>query len=239
MTDIVLLTFNRLELSKQTIKELYARTTTPFRLIIVDNASKDNTPSYLKKIEQEKDNVKVVYLKDPVNICQAYNAGFKEVESELFITMQDDIIIPELEPDVIQQLIGLMKKYPEHGGIGCRIQRIPNINWNSGNEDLVSARKALSAYFRIQRKQDVIDMGGFGNRHWDDLAFVQQMRTKFGKDCSWAKNLWCNHTGYCANRGYAEGMGRPWGTSGSGLQDTIGKPYPEIDPKTNVPLLKK
>lgn len=233
--DIVLLTYNRLKLSKQSIEELYRRLRTPFRLIIVDNASRDNTREYLKILEKEKDNIKLVLLDEPVNICMAYNKGFEFVESELFITMQDDVIIPELEPDVIQQLIGLINKYPEQGGIGCRIQRIPNIKWT--DKELSPARKALSAYFRIQRKEDVIKMGGFGNRWWDDLAFAANIRS-IGKEVSWTTNLWCNHIGYCENRGYTKGLERPWGSPGSATQDIIRKPYPEIDPKTNIPIKK-
>ena len=233
--DIILTTFNRLALSKQTIEALYKRTKTYFRLIVVDNVSVDGTREYLKELAIEKGNIELVFLDNPVNICMAYNKGFEFVESGLFIAMQDDIIIPELEPDVIQQLISLINKYPEQGGIGCRIQRIPNMNWQDG--DLSPARKALSAYFRIQRKEDVIKMGGFGNRWWDDLAFATKIRS-IGKEVSWATNLWCNHIGYCKNRGYTKGLERPWGFPGSATQDILKKPYPKIDLKTNVPIKK-
>jgi len=231
--DIILITYNRLQLSKQTIEELYKRTKTPFRLIIVDNVSEDGTRDYLKELAIKNENVELVLLDKPVNICMAYNEGFKRVKSELFITMQDDVIIPELEPDVIQQLINLINKYPEQGGIGCRVQKIPNVIWTDG--DLSPARKALSAYFRIQRKKDVIKMGGFGNRWWDDLAFAAKIRS-IGKEVSWANNLWCNHTGYMVpNKGYGKRK-RRWGWSEARMNVYLKKPYPKIDPKTNIPI---
>ena len=155
--------------------------------------------------------------------------------NSLFHIDPDDIIIPDLEPDVIQQLIGLMKKYPDHGGIGCRIQRISNVNWQQG--DLTPASKALSAYFRICRTSDIKESGGFGPREWDDIGFVNQIREKLGKKCSWANNLWCNHIGYMLdNVGYPEEHTRGWGWSEAKRNEWKRKPYPKVDDKTNIPL---
>ena len=233
--DIVLLTCNRLHFAKKSIEELYKRTKTSFRLIVVDNASKDGTREYLKELVIKKENIELVLLDKPVNICMAYNKGFEYVNSELFITMQDDVIIPQLKPDIIQRLVDLINKYPEQGGIGCRIQKIPNMKWLEG--DLSPARKALSAYFRIQRKSDVIKMGGFGDRNWDDLAFVSKIRS-IGKEVSWANNLWGNHIGYmCENKGYGK-TNRRWGWSEGRMTEYLRKPYPKINSKTNIPIKK-
>ena len=236
--DIILITCNRLPITRVTIDELYKRIKVPFRLIVVDDMSVDGTAEYLKE-QKELGRVHVFEQLDNSNICQAYNAGFKHVQSRMFITMQDDITPPDLEPDVIFQLMSLIEKYPAVGGIGCRIQRIPNIDWEAGNEDLVPARKALSAYFRIQRKEDFDGRENpLGNQDWDDVAFVKIMRGKLNKECCWAKNLYADHSrGYCQDRGYLT-KPRKWGVGiHSRLrQDWIEKPYPKVDPKTNVPL---
>ena len=232
--DIILITCNRLHLLKQTIRSLYSRLSTPFNLIVVDDESVDGTLDYLQALKRAG-RIKVLISGEHRNICQAYNEGFKYVESEYFITMQDDIIIPLLKPDVIQRLISLMEKYPEYGGIGCRIQRIPNVNWNQPGP-IVPARKALSAYFRIQKKS-VIEKIGFGNRDWDDIAFVQLVRDKLSMKVGWAKDLWCDHLGYCKDRGYLV-KPRKWGTGihKRTTQDYVLKPYPYVDPITNEPI---
>jgi len=240
-TSIVLLTSNRKDFSRQTIDGFYERlTNTHFiHLIVIDNNSKDGTVEMLKGYEKEGKIHKLILLGDgeTVNISNAYNLGLKYVESELFITAQDDVIIPKLEPDVVEQLISLVERYPDHGGIGVRIQRIPNMKWVDG--DLTPARKALSAYFRIQRKSDMLEVGGFGNRYWDDAAFVKQVREKLGKKCSWANNLWGNHLGHTLKLGYPEGFVRVWGSDKRHALTELEmkrKPYPQIDPVTNVPL---
>lgn len=237
--DIILITCNRLEITKVTIDELWKRIKTPFRLIVVDDSSVDGTAEYL--IEACAKGIVDIYVPlENSNICQAYNKGFEFVESDYFITMQDDITPPDLEPDVIQQLIDLMIKYPEAGSIGCRIQRIPNLDWTAGNEDVLPARKAASAYFRIQKKEDMLKLmpHPFGNQSWDDMAMVKQMRGKLHKECYWAKNLWADHQrGYCLDRGYYV-KPRKWGTGihGRTRQAFLDKPYPKIDPKTCMPL---
>lgn len=237
--DIVLITCNRLEITKVTVEELHKRLRTPFRLIVVDDMSIDGTAEYLAE-QKELGNVHVYEKLENSNICQAYNKGYEFVESEYFITMQDDITPPQLNICVLQQMIDLLIKYPENASVGCRIQRIPNLNWEEGNEDLLPARKAASAYFRMQKKSDVDTLGEypFGNQNWDDVAWVKIVREKLNKECSWTKNLWADHSrGYCLDRGYLV-KPRKWGTGihSRQRQAHLEKPYPKIDTDTNIPL---
>ncbi len=241
-TSICLLTCNRKEFSKRTIDGFYERLINPqfIHLIVIDNNSKDGTVEILKEYEKEKKIHKLILLGEgeTVNISNAYNLGFKYVESEYFITAQDDIIIPKLEPDVVEQLINLLEKYPNAGEIGCLIQRVPNLQVNLSNGDLIPARRALSAYFRVQKKSEFEKMGEspFGTRDWDDVGTLNNIRKKLGKEGYWAKNLFCNHLGYTTeNRGYPNGYKRMWGLS-ERESDNKRKPYPLIDPLTNIPL---
>lgn len=240
--DIILLTCNRVERTRQTIEDLFSRVKHPelIRLIVVDDESVDGTQEMLEGFKEKGMIDVLIKSKEHKNISMGYNEGFKYVTSEMFICMQDDITIPKLEPeDVIERLIALMNKYPDHGGIGLRIQRIPNLPYNEGNEDLIPARKALSAYFRIARKSDFEGRENpFGNRDWDDVAFISIIRDQLGKACSWTRNLWADHSrGYCLDRGYVV-KPRKWGTGihSRTRQDFLEKPYPKIDPLTCVPL---
>ena len=237
--DVVLLTCNRSAVTEQGIDDLYARVKYPdkIRLIVVDDDSVDDTPNMLKK-KQEEGKVHVIISAPSTNICQGYNRGFEHVVSPYFLMMQDDIRIPKLEPDIIEQLIGLMEKYPEQGGIGCRIERIPNMDWALGNEDIAPARKSLSCYFRIQLKNDYEKMGRLDERKgWDDINFLARIRN-VGLEGSWAKNLWCSHArGYAPNRNYNI-KPRSWGFNHlTRMNQAIErKPYPKVDEWTNVPL---
>ncbi len=48
---IVLITYNRLAYTKQTLRDLWKTIEVPYYLVIVDNASTDGTQDYLKKLE--------------------------------------------------------------------------------------------------------------------------------------------------------------------------------------------
>ena len=239
--DIILLSCNRIDNTRETIDRLYNSIRFPdkIRLIVVDNESIDGTYEYLL---EEKDRGRVHVLESCPSdkpITMAYNIGFKHVESDLFIMQQDDIDIPDLEPkDVIEQLIELIEKTPDAGSVGCRIQRIPNMDWSGGTDDLAPARKSASAYFRIQYKNDYIKMGMLNERKdWDDVNFCYLIRS-IGKECYWTKKIWASHDrGYCLDRGYIV-KPRRWGTGihSRTRQAHIEKPYPLIDPKTCVPL---
>ena len=242
--SIILLTCNRKDNARITINELYKRVkySDKIHLIVVDDESTDGTLELLREKKKEGKIDVLIESKNFKNVSLAYNEGFKYVKSDYFICTQDDITPPKLEPkDVIEQLQDLMEKYPDHGGIGCRIERIQNMHWEEG--DLSRARKSLAAYFRIQTKEDYEKMGMLPSRDWDDVAFLGRVRKVLKKECSWSTHLWASHArGYGKDRGYLV-LPKKWGIGihSRDKQDYERKPYPEIDPITNVPLklLKK
>lgn len=241
-TSIILLTCNRKEFSKMTIDGYYERLINPqfIHLIVIDNNSKDGTVEMLKEYEKNGKIHKLILLGDTetVNISGAYNIGFKYIESEFFITGQDDIVISKLNPDLVERLILLLEKYPQAAMMATRIQRIPNLLTGEGDENIIPARKALSSYFRVQRKSDFEKMGNkpFGTKDWDDIGTLNMVREKIGKEGFWARNLWCNHLGYMTdNRGYPDGYKRMWGWNNR-ASDNKRKPYPQISEDTCEPL---
>jgi len=234
--DIILITCNRLHFLKRTIDALHDRIKTPFNLIVVDNNSKDGTVEYLKE-QKGFDRVDELVLKDKSEWCSISNQqGLEVSDSEWVITMQDDIIVPKLDTCVVQKMIDLMEKYPEYGAMSLRIQRIPNMDWNVEGE-IVPIRKALASYFRIHRRSDLVKAGGFGTKRWEATGLNYQMST-IDKKCGWIKDIWCDHIGYCWNRGFPDWYANDdaWPYKDKRQQDYIKRPYPFIDQETCVPL---
>lgn len=64
--SIILLTWNRLDLTQKTLDSVFANTNIPFRLIVVDNGSTDGTIEWLKAMPQDK------------LLCQSYDFIFNE-----------------------------------------------------------------------------------------------------------------------------------------------------------------
>ena len=94
MTDIIVLTFNRLAYFKVFTDQLYERTKYPFRLIVVDNGSTDGTRDYIKRLRDEGRVWKFLFTDQNLPMAKAFTAGYGLVESEYFVTVADDMIPP-------------------------------------------------------------------------------------------------------------------------------------------------
>jgi len=92
--DIIVITFNRIIYIKKFLEMLHLATDYPFRLIVVDNGSTDGTREWLRRMRRAGLVYKNVFNKENKKMAAAFTEGFKHVESEYFITTQDDIIPP-------------------------------------------------------------------------------------------------------------------------------------------------
>jgi glycosyltransferase involved in cell wall biosynthesis len=241
--DIVVLTCNRIAFLKQAIASFEERLKTPYRLIIVNNNSKDGTNEYLEELKSKANYpIDIIHNKDREErgMCDAFTQGLGLVKSEFFITTPDDMLIPKLEPDIITQLIDLLNKYPEAGAISLRIPEMKR--HQVGDDELIWKIGACPAYFRIQRKSDMDRMGGFGHaRRWEDSEMVRVI-TNLGKKCTIASNLYVKDIG--TQGGYPEWYKKTvignynrnfeWVAKGKRKMNRI---LPEIDPITYRPIV--
>jgi len=129
--DILLITFQRLPLLKIAVRAIKRRTKYPYRLIIIDNGSTDDTKKWLKNDVADK----VIFMEKNVGLSRAYQEGLKHVQSEYFICAVDDTIPPKMEPCWLEQELGIAKANPEYGGIAMKGVRITD--FNQLDDDLV------------------------------------------------------------------------------------------------------
>lgn len=92
--SIVIPTYNRASLLKKSVDSLLKQTYDNFEVIVVDDASSDNTESVMKKIKDER--VKYIKLKKNSGACVARNTGIKASTGK-YITFNDsdDEYLPE------------------------------------------------------------------------------------------------------------------------------------------------
>lgn len=97
MLSIILLTYNRLAYTKQTLENLIAKTTIPHQYILVDNGSVDGTREYLKSMEHKTNALNVIYKFNDHNLGVAggRNEGLLVAGGDIIMTIDDDIIVPE------------------------------------------------------------------------------------------------------------------------------------------------
>lgn len=106
-TDIVIGTRNRIEMLRRVIDCIRERTTTPYELTVIDDASSDGTADYLRNAG----------IRTQTHITQAgMHGNLMEVAgltaSDPVICTDDDALCPLLEPDWLARLLEGMASHP-------------------------------------------------------------------------------------------------------------------------------
>jgi GT2 family glycosyltransferase len=84
--SIVVLNFNGINLLKKFIPQII-KNSNGYDIYVVDNNSSDNSISFLKK---EFPEVKIIRNKDNYGYAGGYNNGLKQIDSDLFICLNND-----------------------------------------------------------------------------------------------------------------------------------------------------
>ena len=237
--DILLVAYKRLNFLKETIDKISERTFYPHRVWVISQAANPDEAHYLKHVKKVGKIWEHIFLPDNVGQPAALNEGFKRVQSKVFVTTQDDIIPPDLRPCWLERLVHLINKYEDYGAICMRIQRTARLEIDETKE-LIDTVKSMPSVFRIQRKDEMPKERPFGRlKHWESQAYAEMMQS-MKKKYAMATNLYANHTGYMFdNKGYKEGDADYFTYSKERVKQGEEKPYPEIDPKTNIPVKVK
>lgn len=198
-TDIVITTFNRLEFTNLMLEHIKSRTTTPYRIIVVDNNSTDGTQAYLYEKKKAGEIHHLLLLEENYGIHMAKNYGLALVRSEpYYIDTDNDLLCPSLTPDWISQLTRLMDKHPQYGAIACRPQVLVGQGGNPfENPGEVIQFDHVGAHLRIMRTEDVRMSGGWARdwnakRNSEDGHIAGNLRT-LGLKVGYAKHVRCWH----------------------------------------------
>lgn len=200
--DIVMVTYEREEFTKNTFSHLRTRTRTPYRIIQVDNGS--NRQYFGGDV--------VIKLNNNFGLEVATNCAMNFVESEFVVTIDNDILVPERQPDDwLLSLIRLMNFYPEYAAISLRPQVLVGVGQifkgvppNTLIENNVCGRVA-----RIMRTEAILKAGGWshqfqnrgrGNEEWDICNKFRSLGYKVG-----IANIYAYHM-FGENWGYVKGQ---------------------------------
>jgi len=126
--SIVVVTYNNLDLTRQCLESLYARTEWPnFEVIVVDNASSDATPDYLREAATSYPELKLFLNPENVGFARACNAGLREASGEYFVLLNNDTVLTR----------GWLTSLIRHLHADSRIGMIGSVTNAIGNEAMV------------------------------------------------------------------------------------------------------
>lgn len=128
IASLMMVTYNRLELTKQTLADLLVTTNYPFELILVDNASQDGTQDFLaqfvaenaKKYEFWK-NTAVKLNQENKGIAIARNQCLQLAQGEWLSTLDNDVLLPQ---GWLSECIDICTKNPKYGMIGVNFENV-------------------------------------------------------------------------------------------------------------------
>ena len=208
-TDIVMVTYHRVEITLKTIIELWERTRTPFRLLVVDNSpSNSDIQNVLIDFYREGKIHKLILLNENYGLERARNLLLPLIESKYCIFMDSDIMPQNSDPDWLSQLIELFEDHPEYGAIALR----PQAMVASGNpfreyDKMRDAEKSkefevvpftAAGYCRISLTEDIKKMGGWRNEFINgglghEENYLRDKMKELGKKVGYARDLRCWH----------------------------------------------
>lgn len=204
MTDIVMTTWKREWMTVLAIKALKANTKEPFRLILIDNGSDEfNQRRYLEASD--------VYVKLDKNLGleAAKNIGMSFVESDLFISTDNDILVPKPTKDGcwLERLIKLYKENPEYRAISLRPQVLVGTGDIFGeNPPEVLPFSHVPGYMRIMDSKLTRELGAWSDKRalrGHEEYWISERINKAGFKVGWASYIPCYHLfGYDDNWGY-------------------------------------
>ena len=113
--SIITLTYNQLDYTKAFIDSVFQFTSIHFELIIVDNASNDDTIKFLKDLEKSDKRIKVIFNKENLGFPKGVNQALRIAEGNYYLIANNDIIVTD---GWLERLIQVAENNKQIGLVG-------------------------------------------------------------------------------------------------------------------------
>jgi glycosyltransferase involved in cell wall biosynthesis len=90
--SIILKTWNALPYVKVCLESLFSKTLMPFELIIIDNNSSKDLKDYLKSVEKNNKNVKLICNCENIGPAQSNILGLSEASGDFICLIDSDLL---------------------------------------------------------------------------------------------------------------------------------------------------
>lgn len=227
--SIIIPVFNNLELTQKCLESISRNTDySDYEVVIVDNASTDDTADWLRSIESPK--IRCVYNPRNMGFVGACNAGAKHARGEYILFLNNDTLV---QPGWLRALIDFADKTPDCGAVGSKLvypdgtlQEAGGIvfsdgeAWNYGrglNPDdpkynFVREVDYCSGAALMVRRSLWNAIGGFDEQYspgyYEDTDLCFKIRTLGYKVYYQPKSVVVHYEGQTAGRSLASGMKR-------------------------------
>jgi GT2 family glycosyltransferase/glycosyltransferase involved in cell wall biosynthesis len=95
LISIIVVTYNNLELNRVCLQSIYTNTEWPnFEVVVVDNASTDGTPGFLREAAETYANLRVIFNENNRGFAAANNQGLAVARGAYLILLNNDTVVP-------------------------------------------------------------------------------------------------------------------------------------------------
>lgn len=152
MVSVIIPTYNRASTIRKSILSVKEQTYQNIEIIIVDDASEDDTEAIVKSIDDNR----IIYIKNPVNkgVATSRNIGIKSAKGEFIAFNDSDDVWMH---DKLEKQMLIMEEYPECMLVYCafckenlngKMERIPS------NKDKLEDLQG-NIFFKLLRKNTI------------------------------------------------------------------------------------
>jgi GT2 family glycosyltransferase/radical SAM superfamily enzyme YgiQ (UPF0313 family) len=214
LVSIVVLLHNNLEVTRQCINKLYEHTRRDFELLLVDNGSTEDVPSFAAELQRLRGNV--VYLRNEENGGYAYgcNQGLAVARGEYVVLLNNDVVVT---PGWLSKQLALLSLDSSLGMVGPRtnfsagVQQIASVpyqdldgmerfadEWFVEHAGEIGLTSRITGVCMVLRRDVLNKIGGFdtcfGTGNFEDDDFCLRV-TRAGFHIAIANDVFVHHYG--------------------------------------------
>jgi len=198
--DIALLSCNRRRITEASIRAIHERTTTPHRLLVLDNGSVDGSDDLIEQLYLDG-LVDEFYLSPENNgVHWGHNFLLDLVQSDPYVCTDNDLVpcVPVDGKDWLSRLVDLMDRNPEYGAIACRPHVLigePGNRFDDSPE--IRQMHHVGAHLRLMRTALVREVGGWErgvrpSRNHEERYICGRLK-KAGYEVGYSRDVRCLH----------------------------------------------
>lgn len=194
LVTIIVVLYNRAELTLQCLLSLFINFHIPFELILVDNASSDETHQLLERME----GVKIIRNNEDLHFLLAANQASKEAKGEYLFFLNNDA---QLLPGSLDSAINTIRTSDNIGGVGGKIilldgslQEAGSMIWKDGTcRGYGRGDSPLAPMYMFMRDVDFCSGAFFLTRRDIFLqigGFDEDYKPAYYEDADYCLKLW-------------------------------------------------
>lgn len=168
--DIFVCAYMRSSFTEKTLEYLSERTKYPYRLFLINNGGNDE----IAKV-YDKDIFMTINLNRNAGVTAAWQIALSLAESDYFITTDNDIYVPDTNPDWLSQMVKFMDDRPDYAAISLHPHAIIGaVGFDHNDPEEVKEVNMCGAVMRIMRRKATWEAGGWSDE--GDAALIRPDR---------------------------------------------------------------